>query len=200
MELIFNFNLEFLNNRWANPAQTRAQSAPSLPPRERATAKRCDNKKEVAAPFFFLKFGYSRKVKGGWQKIGARALLARLVARLAVVDRARAEGVDFAPTSLHAKSRSFEGKEAPGALGPVAAEVAAARGASARSENVDPRAPGRSSAPRRGPIESPFVLAKWGGRRGGRRCVARVAHAPRDVHGVLGWHLRERDHVVEDLV
>ena len=36
----------------------------------------------------------------------------------------RAEGVDFAPPSLHAKSRSFEGKEAPGALGPVAAEVA----------------------------------------------------------------------------
>ena len=70
LELFFNFNLEFLNNRWANPAQTRAQSAPSLPPRERATAKRCDNKKEVAASFFFLKFGYSRKVKGGWQKIG----------------------------------------------------------------------------------------------------------------------------------
>ena len=70
LELIFNFNLEFLNNRWANPAQTRAQSASSSPFRRRATAKRCDNKKEVGASFFFLKFGYSRKVKGGWQKIG----------------------------------------------------------------------------------------------------------------------------------
>ena len=91
----------------------------------------------------------------------------------------RAEGVDFAPPSLHAKSRSLGG---PGRVGSGRSRgspgPAAARGASAGSENVDPRAPGRCSAPRRGPIESPFVLAKWGGRRGGRRCVAHVAHAP----------------------
>ena len=48
LELIFNFNLEFLNNRWANPAQTRAQSASSSPFRRRATAKRCGNDKKVA--------------------------------------------------------------------------------------------------------------------------------------------------------
>ena len=48
LELHFNFDLEFLNNRWANPAQTRAQSASSSPFRRRATAKRCDNDKEVA--------------------------------------------------------------------------------------------------------------------------------------------------------
>ena len=74
------------------------------------------------------------------------------------------------------------GQGGPGRLGSGRSRgspgPAAARGASAGSENVDPRAPGRSSAPRRGPIESPFVLAKWGGRRGGRRCVAHVAHAP----------------------
>ena len=37
-QLFFNFDLEFLNNRWANPAQTRAQSASSSPLRRRATA------------------------------------------------------------------------------------------------------------------------------------------------------------------
>ena len=47
-ELFFNFDLEFLNNRWANPAQTRAQSASSSLFRGRATAKRCGgNDKEV---------------------------------------------------------------------------------------------------------------------------------------------------------
>ena len=71
----------------------------------------------------------------------------------------RAEGVDFASPSLHAKSRSFEGKEAPGALGPVAAEVArvqprlvvhlpAAR-TSIRGPQADPRHPG--VAPSRAP-------------------------------------------------
>ena len=93
----------------------------------------------------------------------------------------RAEGADFAPPSSHAKFRSFEGKEAPGALGPVAAEVArvqprlvvhlpAAR-TSIRGRQVVSRHPAW-------PIESPLILAKWGGRRGGRRCVAHVAHAP----------------------
>ena len=38
LELHFNFDLEFLNNRWANPAQTRAQSASSSPVRGRTTA------------------------------------------------------------------------------------------------------------------------------------------------------------------
>ena len=65
LELFFNFNLEFLNNRWANPAQTRAQSAPSLPPRERATAKRCDNKKEVGASFFFSEIWLFNEGQGG---------------------------------------------------------------------------------------------------------------------------------------
>ena len=46
--LHFNFDLEFLNNRWANPAQTRAQSASSSPFRRRATAKRCGNDEKVA--------------------------------------------------------------------------------------------------------------------------------------------------------
>ena len=46
-ELLFTFDLEFLNNRWANPAQTRAQSASSSLFRGRATAKRCGNDKEV---------------------------------------------------------------------------------------------------------------------------------------------------------
>ena len=37
-QLFFNFDLEFFNNRWANPAYTQAQSVSSSPFRGRATA------------------------------------------------------------------------------------------------------------------------------------------------------------------
>ena len=89
----------------------------------------------------------------------ARALLARLAARLAVVDHARAEGGDFAgPLQIllvrgqvgPGRLRSGRSRGSPG--------PAAALGALVRGENVDPRAAGRFLAPGVTPSKAPWSL------------------------------------------